>query len=151
MFVSKVVNFRYINNNYERSLSKIKGKEQLTWDKGLLLVNFWGKCLKKQLKHLKRKDTWIFLTKKSLELFNAHFLWCPTCKHRAIDKVSRVHTRTWERFKLNMFIIQLKKWYSHHKNNIEHLLMIYLQNNELRMSCFRGAINTESVRSPVHR
>lgn len=55
MFVSKVVNFRYINNNYERSLSKIKGKEQLTWDKGLLLVNFWGKCLKKQLKHLKRK------------------------------------------------------------------------------------------------
>lgn len=109
MFVSKVVNFRYINNNYERSLSKIKGKEQLTWDKGLLLVNFWGKCLKKQLKHLKRKDTWIFLTKKSLELFNAHFLWCPTCKHRAIDKVSRVHTRTWERFKLNMFIIQLKK------------------------------------------
>lgn len=30
MFVSKVVNLRYINNNYERSLSKIKGKEQLT-------------------------------------------------------------------------------------------------------------------------
>lgn len=30
MFVSKVVNFRYINNNYERSLSKIKGKEQFT-------------------------------------------------------------------------------------------------------------------------
>lgn len=57
MFVSKVVNFRYINNNYERSLSKIKGKEQLTWDKGLLLVNFWGKCLKKTIKTPKTEKT----------------------------------------------------------------------------------------------
>lgn len=57
MFVSKVVNFRYINNNYERSLSKIKGKEQLTWDKGLLLVNFWGKSLNKTIKTPKTEKT----------------------------------------------------------------------------------------------
>lgn len=40
MFVNMVVNFRQLENMYERSSSRIKVKEQLTEDKALLLVNF---------------------------------------------------------------------------------------------------------------
>lgn len=40
MFVNMVVNFRQLENMYERSSSRIKVKEQLTGDKALLLVNF---------------------------------------------------------------------------------------------------------------
>lgn len=40
MFVNMLVNFRQLENMYERSSSRIKVKEQLTGDKALLLVNF---------------------------------------------------------------------------------------------------------------